>query len=426
MKRIISTLLILILVLSLTVACGGKATETEVTTDTDTEVSLTSTTKTTTTTSTTSQSSTTQATTTTSAQTTTTTKATTAATTATTAKPTPLPAFSNANDILNNMSLSEKIGQMFIARCPETNAAALAGQYSLGGYILFARDFANETKDSAKTKIKSYQDASRIKMLIAVDEEGGGVVRVSKYPNFRATPFASQMYLYNNGGVGAILNDTREKCELLRSIGINMNFAPVCDLPDSPNDFIYNRSVSTDVNAVMEAISANVAQMQLSHTIGVLKHFPGYGNNVDTHTGIAVDNRPYSDFQNEDFKPFLSGINAGAPCVLVSHNIVKSMDANYPASLSASVHDILRNELGFTGVIITDDLAMGAITQYTNGENAAVLAVKAGNDLICTSDFVSQISAVKAAVESGEIPIERINTSVLRILNMKIQYGILG
>lgn len=157
----------------------------------------------------------------------------------------------------------------------------------------------------------------------------------------------------------------------------------------------------------------------------VLKHFPGYGNNLDTHTGTAYDERSYETFQTSDFLPFQSGIDSGADMVLVSHNIVKCMDEQLPASLSLAVHEILRTELHFSGVIVTDDLAMGAVENLVPGTQAAVFAVLAGNDLLCCADFETQTQAVLAAVQSGVISEERIDESVLRILKCKISLGII-
>ena len=157
----------------------------------------------------------------------------------------------------------------------------------------------------------------------------------------------------------------------------------------------------------------------------VLKHFPGYGDNEDTHTGIAHDGRSWDTFVTSDFLPFQAGIDAGAQMVLVSHNIVSAMDSRLPASLSPEVHRILREELGFTGVIVTDDLYMDGVRHFTGDEEAAVLAVQAGNDLLCCTDFQTQVPAVLAAVERGEITEERIDQSVLRILELKMALGLL-
>ena len=158
----------------------------------------------------------------------------------------------------------------------------------------------------------------------------------------------------------------------------------------------------------------------------VLKHFPGYGENGDTHTGSVLDQRPYESFQQRDFLPFEAGIQAGADCVLVSHNVVSCKDSAYPASLSPEWHRVLREELGFEGCIITDDLIMDAIQEYCDSSSAAVQAVLAGNDLLCCSDYETQYPAVLAAVENGQISQERIEESVLRILRWKQELGLLN
>ena len=157
----------------------------------------------------------------------------------------------------------------------------------------------------------------------------------------------------------------------------------------------------------------------------VLKHFPGYGNNSDTHTGIAHDERSFDTFSDSDFIPFQAGIDAGADMVLVSHNIVSCMDSEKPASLSPTVHDILRNRLGFDGVIMTDDLSMDGIRDFTDDQQAAVMAVLAGNDLICCTDYQTQIPAVIEAAASGEISEQMIDEAVMRILKMKQSLGLL-
>ena len=156
-----------------------------------------------------------------------------------------------------------------------------------------------------------------------------------------------------------------------------------------------------------------------------MKHFPGYGNNEDTHTGIAYDKRSYDTFVNNDFKPFEAGIKAGADAILVAHNIVEAIDDQYPASLSAKVHSLLRDELNYDGVIMTDDLVMAAIKDYVGVNEAAVAAILAGNDLLCCTDFQVQIPEVVKAVKNGIISEEQIDASVLRILKWKATIGIL-
>ena len=326
---------------------------------------------------------------------------------------------------INHMTLEEKVGQMFIVRLPEKDAMTAIEQYHLGGYILYARDFRNHTKESATSMIKSYQDNSKIPMLIGVDEEGGTVNRVSLYPAFRNSPFRSPQELYKSGGWETITSDAIEKSKLLRSLGINVNFAPVVDVSENPNDYIYNRSFGSDADMTAQYAKKVVKAMHKEHIEPVLKHFPGYGNNVNTHTGIAHDTRSYEQFETSDFIPFQEGVKAGANIILVSHNIVHSMDDKYPASLSSKVHKILRETLSFDGVVVTDDLYMEGITQYVKKEEAAILAVQAGNDLICCTDFQTQISAVVSAVKDGRISEEIINSSVRRILKLKKEMGIL-
>lgn len=328
-------------------------------------------------------------------------------------------------ELLEGMSLKEKVGQLFIARCPAENALGSIKDYHLGGYILFARDFEGQTKGQAVEKIQAFQETSPIPMFIGVDEEGGSVTRISKFPAFRDAPFPSSQELYAAGGLKAVEEDALEKCRLLREVGVNVNFAPVADVSQDPGDFIFKRSFGQNAALTAQYVETVVTVMQDENMGCVLKHFPGYGNNADTHTGIAYDNRPYETFASSDFLPFQAGIEAGADCVLVSHNIVKCMDETLPASLSPRVHEILRDDLGFSGVIVTDDLYMDGIRDFTDSSRAAVAAVQAGNDLLCCTDFAVQIPAVIRAVESGEIPEARIDESVLRILKMKYSLGLL-
>ena len=337
----------------------------------------------------------------------------------------PDPIAARAQELLDGMTLEEKVGQMFIARCPETDAAQLAADYHLGGYILFGRDFKDKTAEQVTTDIQSYQDAAEIPLLIAVDEEGGTVNRVSSNPNLRSSPFRSPQSLYSEGGLELVRSDAQEKCRLLESLGININFAPVCDVSQDPADFIYDRTLGRDAQETSQYVAAVVETMAEEGMGSVLKHFPGYGNNADTHTGVAYDDRPYDTFLTSDFLPFQAGIAAGADMVLVSHNIVSAMDEASPASLSPEVHRVLREDLGFTGVIVTDDLVMDGVRDFAGDDEAAVLAVQAGNDLLCCTDFQTQVPAVLAAVESGEITGEQIDAAVLRVLTMKLRLGIL-
>ena len=314
---------------------------------------------------------------------------------------------------------------MFFVRLRKASGLSDIKDYHLGGYVLFGDDFKDETKASIKKLLNSYQKASSIPMFIGVDEEGGTVNRVSRYPAFKSTPFQSPMDLYKKGGFDGIQADTKEKADLLLGLGINVNLAPVCDVSTNSNDFIYKRSFGKDEKATSRYVRTVVSEMSKNKLGSVLKHFPGYGSNPDTHTGVATDTRKYEQFVKNDFLPFQAGIKAGADSILVSHNIVTSMDKDHPASLSPAVHDILRDTLGFKGVIMTDDLSMEAIKNYSSNEDSAVLAIKAGNDLLVATDFDTQIPAVIAALKKGTIKEEQIDGSVTRILLWKLKLGIL-
>ncbi|WP_405316788.1 glycoside hydrolase family 3 N-terminal domain-containing protein, partial [Faecalibacillus faecis] len=282
-----------------------------------------------------------------------------------------------------------------------------------------------KTKEQLQQDIASLQNASKIPMLIAVDEEGGTVVRVSSNPNLRSEKFKSPQELFAEGGFEKIASDTKEKCELLNSLGINVNLAPVADVSTDPNDFIYKRSFGQDAEKTADFVETVIKTSSENNISSVLKHFPGYGNNVDTHTGIATDDRDYSNFEASDFIPFKRGIDSKVQGILVSHNIVKSMDENYPASLSPSVHDILRNKLGFTGVIMTDDLAMDAISLYTNGQDAAVLAILAGNDILILSDYETSYNNLLSAAKNGQLDLSIIDKAVFRVLAWKYSANII-
>lgn len=333
--------------------------------------------------------------------------------------------YDKAYEKLKSMTLEEKIGQLIFARCPSENAESIISKYQFGGVILFASNTEGKTKEELKSDITSLQNVSKIPMLIGVDEEGGTVVRISSNPNLRSEKFKSPKELFLEGGFEKIASDTKEKCELLSSLGINVNLAPVADVSTDPNDFIYSRSLGQDPEQTANFVEIVVKTSSENNISSVLKHFPGYGNNVDTHTGIAIDNRDYSSFESSDFIPFERGIKANAQGILVSHNIVKSMDENYPASLSPSVHDILRNKLNFTGVIMTDDLAMDAISLYTNGEDPAVLAVLAGNDILILSDYETSFNNLLSAAENGELDLSIIDKAVFRVLAWKYSMNII-
>lgn len=244
------------------------------------------------------------------------------------------------------MTLEEKVGQLFLPRCPTWDVEEWTQRLQPAGYVLFARDFDGKTWEEVQGNLASYQAASKIPLLLAVDEEGGSVVRVSSNPNLASAPFPPQQSVYRDGGVEGLKQDASAKADLLLPLGLNVNLAPVCDISTDPADYIYSRTLGVPAEEAAGAVGEMVAVMEGRGLSCALKHFPGYGNNLNTHTGISVDERPYEQFQQQDFLPFQAGIASGASCVLVSHNIVTAMDPNRPASLSPAVHSVLRDELG--------------------------------------------------------------------------------
>lgn len=334
-------------------------------------------------------------------------------------------------DLLSSLTTEEKVGQLFFVRCPADSAAEDVAAYHLGGYLLFGRDFTDKTADDVIQTIRAYQTAAAadtgIPLLIGVDEEGGTVVRVSSNPHLRSAKYPSPQKLLSQGGTEALVENTAEKDALLHGLGINVNLAPVADVSTNSGDFIYDRTFGLDADGTSDCVTAVVEQMAADGMGSVLKHFPGYGSNVDTHTGIAVDQRPLEQFESADFLPFSAGMAAGngTTAVLVSHNIMTAVDESLPASLSPAVHDLLRDELGFDGVVMTDDLAMDAVAAYSTDGAVAVMALQAGNDLIITTDYRTQIPKVLEAVENGTLSPDTIDTACRRVLTWKQALGLL-
>ncbi len=331
-----------------------------------------------------------------------------------------------AKEKMLSLSLEEKIGQLFLARCPDVGAIEQIKSLKPGGYILFGRDFKDKTKEEVIQTIKGYQEASTLPMLMAVDEEGGSVVRISNNPLLADQPFKSPQELDKLGGLKAVEEDTLTKGKLLKELGIQLNLAPVADVTTEPTAYMYGRTFGKQALETAEYVITVIKAVQKLKLASTLKHFPGYGENGDTHTDIVRDTRDIRSFREVDLIPFKMGIEEGVESILVSHNIVEAMDKDYPASLSPKVHKLLREELGFTGVIMTDDLAMEAINLYVKDSHPAVLALKAGNDLLIISDLKGGYEAVREAVQRGELEIETIDQAVSRVLAWKYKIGIIN
>lgn len=327
--------------------------------------------------------------------------------------------------MISDMSLEQRVGQLFLARCSADTAVEDVQKYHLGGLVLFGDDFEGQTPDSMKQAIAAYQEAAEKPLLIAVDEEGGDVTRISPFPAFRDRRFCSLRKCYDRGGLEAVLTEEEEKCRLLSDLGINVNLGPVCDITTDADAFMYSRSLGQDSQTTADMVASIVNLMGAFRVGSVLKHFPGYGNNTDTHTGIAVDSRSLSELEAQDFIPFTAGIQAGCGAVMVGHIITEAFDPELPASLSPAVHRYLREDLGFSGVIMTDDLVMQAITDQFGAGEAAVMAVLAGNDLLCSTEYAVQYEAVLQAVLDGRIDIDVLNSAVRNVLEWKISLGLL-
>ena len=327
-------------------------------------------------------------------------------------------------EVLETMTLEEKVGQLFLARCRKETALDDIRNYQLGGLVLFGRDFDDETLGSMQKRLKAYRAAGNIPLLLAVDEEGGTVVRLSSHPVFRGEPFPSPRQAFQSGGLELALSLESEKAYLLHTLGLNVNLAPVCDIALAPGSFLYSRSLGADPVTTGQYVSGTLERVAEYGVGGVMKHFPGYGENGDTHVTGILDSRSLEELEGKDLIPFRAGIQTGLGAIMVSHNRIAALDADAPASLSSAVIGYLRDTLGYDRVVITDDLSMGALEDYTP-EEAAVLAVKAGADLLCSTDFESQFSAVLEAARSGEISQDRVDEAVYRVLSWKAQLGLI-
>lgn len=335
-----------------------------------------------------------------------------------------------AEEIFEEMSEEERIGQLFFVACPEGDGQTLLQTDHPGGLLLFRKDFQDSggtwlTEQQFRQKLDGFQQASAIPLLLGADEEGGTVTRASRNPNLFPQKQPSPQQLFRAGGIEGLLETTERYQRELLALGLNVNLAPVADVCTEPQAFIYERAFGQDASATADYVADVVRTMNQTGIGCVLKHFPGYGNNADTHIGPAFDERPLEQLRKEDLLPFRAGIEAGAGAVLVSHNIVKALDPALPASLSPASYRLLREELGFQGVAMTDDLAMEALQTDTAAGNAAVLALKAGADLLITPDCSAQISEVQAALREGLLSPERIREANIRILCWKLELGIL-
>lgn len=322
---------------------------------------------------------------------------------------------------MREMTLEEKIAQTMLVRYPDDNQVSILDKYQFGGYVFYEKDFADKTKSQVKEMMSDLQEVAEIPILTAVDEEGGKVVRVSSNPKLADSEFLSPSLLYLEGGLDLVRDDTLRKSTLLNSLGLNLNLAPVVDVTTDSNAYMYERTLQQDAEITSDYAKTVILASKSTGVSYTLKHFPGYGNNTDTHISSAIDTRSYNEILSNDILPFEAGISVGAEAVLVSHNTVSSIDSDNPASLSVSVHNLLRNRLDFTGIIIADALDMAA----ASSDDVAVKAIMAGNDLIITTDYEDDITAIKKAIDNGTLSEATIEKLATRVIAWKYYKGLM-
>ena len=328
--------------------------------------------------------------------------------------------YKEAEKIVANMSIFEKIGQMFIGGYSANTAEEQIKKYHIGGFCLFAYNLKDHTEEQLINELEKVQNKSKYKLSYSVDEEGGTVCRVSLY--FRNEKFPSPRESYLKGGLDEILSIEKEKRDLLRKLNFSVNFAPVADISMNKSDYIYDRTLGENAGTTSNYINSVVDEYVKDEFCCCLKHFPGYGNNINTHDDVAHDYRPLDYLKQNDLIPFVEAVKHQVPMIMFSHNIVHSIDGEYPASISKKVHDLLRNEYGYTGIIITDDIIMGAIKKYAVNVSAAVLAVEAGNDIILSTSVEEHINQVIKAYEEHQIDENLIDKAAKRVMAWKLKY----
>lgn len=341
-------------------------------------------------------------------------------------------------DIAAGMTLEEKVWQMFmvapediidigaVTNAGETTKKAIS-DYPVGGFIYFGKNI--ETYDQTAALIKNMQSYSKIPLFIAVDEEGGRVARLGN-AGIGVTKFPPMREIGDSGDPGRAAEVGETIGKELSELGFNVDFAPVADvITVENNEDIGDRSFGEDPDMVADMVAAEVRAMQGQNLSATLKHFPSNGSTpTNTHKSAGVCTRKLSEMRETEFVPFKAGIDAGADFVMVAHMAVPDITGDEtPSTLSSvTIQDLLRGELGFSNIVVSDALNMGAITSQYTAEEAAIKAVKAGVDIVLMStDPVASVKAVSEAVSSGEIEQERIEESVERILHVKMKRGLI-
>ena len=328
--------------------------------------------------------------------------------------------YERAKEIVEAMSLEETIGQIYMVH-HSTDSLEDVGTYHLGGFIFFGSDFRNKTKEDVLNMIDKLNDNSKISLLLAVDEEGGIVTRISSNPNLASERFKSPRELYKEGGFDLIRDDTIKKNEILEGLHLNINLAPVLDISNDPKDYIYSRSIGLSPELTGVFAQTVIDASKDSKISYVMKHYPGYGKNSDTHKSKSLDTRSMEEIES-DLIPFSKGIQSGGEAIMISHNIVETLDSNNPASISINNHNYLRNTLGFRGMVITDALNMGA----TEGiENMGIKSLVSGNDILVTKNYKEDIKNILEGVSKGQVSSKYIRALAIKVIEWKISKGLI-
>ena len=341
---------------------------------------------------------------------------------------------SKAEILLDNMTVREKICQLFMVfpeqltgKAPVTAAGDAMREglqrYPVAG-IIFDRD-SMKSREQITKLLSDAQSMSRIALLMTCDEEGG---RVNRLMGAVGTPYVGPMLSYRDKGAETAKANAVTIAGGLTSCGFNMDLAPVADVWSNPdNKVIGNRAYSTDFQEAAELVAAAVAGFHEGGVACTLKHFPGHGDTYeDSHNGLAHVYKTWKQLETAELKPFRAGIAAGADAVMVGHLVAGEID-DKPATFSnVIVTYMLRKELGFTGVVMTDSLQMDAIAKRYGAGEAALWAVKAGVDmLLCPDDLGAAAQELLSALDDGRLSETRVDESVLRILQLKEKYGLL-
>ncbi|MBQ2972629.1 MAG: hypothetical protein IJE16_08820 [Ruminococcus sp.] len=334
--------------------------------------------------------------------------------------------YEKAYAYMQSMSTEQMVGQLIIGTCPaDDSAKSLISKYALSGLYFTDDNFYSMSVDEIKSAISSYQSSAKTPMIMSVEEEGGAVTALSDLDAFPDYDFASPRDTFAEGGMDAVKEMETQKATMLSSVGINLNLSPVLDMAQEFTQIMYSRSLGGTVQDASQYAKDATSINQGKGVSVALKHFPGYGTIPDTYEPVVVDDREKSIFETNDFKPFEAGVDAGAHCVLVSNVFVESLDSSCISSLSENTHKILRNDIGFTGLIITDNLNNADYSEYANGKDVYVQAVLAGNDVIMVDEIEDAYTAILNAVNDGTISSATLQQACMRVLAYKYTTGLL-